>query len=144
MSKLRVLVTNNGTHPASKWADFAANDIIQITAQTPTTLMREALDFRGKLVGMLTKHHQTVIDDEKTLAQNGKVAAPKYAQQHVTTVVNEICDLVRGLSFERHFDQDHVRRHLADVCHRYFQTTRMVERQAYENEARAPKKKTKN
>jgi hypothetical protein len=146
MSKFRVLVTDNGKHPASKWAELAANDIIEISAQAPDTLMREAMLFRAALVAKLTEDHQKMMDHEQDLIKKGKhsLDLPYETEDHACKVVEDICKLAKGTSFAKHFDKPEVHAHLEFVCNRYFKSAKLVERQHYHTEkARAAAPSTK-
>lgn len=146
MTNLRVLVTNDGPHQARTWAELAADDIIKITAQAPSALMQQALNFRARLVEVLTRHHQHMIDDENAKIKRGCNAldSPFETEDHANKVAAEICTLAKGLSFESHFRQEHVRAHLFEVCNKYFSSAKLVQRQYFQSEkARAVKQTAK-
>jgi len=131
----KMMVTNEGKHPASKWAELAADDIVEISAQAPTTLMREAMAFRKGLVELLTHHHQVMIDHEMEEIKNGVDLNAHYeTEDHASNVVDLVCGLAKGSSFEAHFDQDHVKAHIEAVLNKYFKSAKLVERHHYHTE----------
>lgn len=136
MTNFKMMITADGKHPASKWAELAADEIIEISAEAPTTLMKEAMGFRAKLVEMMTKHIQKMVDHEQ-----GEIAAgrhhhdlPYKTEDHAEKVVKEIQALAAGSSFAHHFKQDHVRGHLEVVCNRNFKSAKLVERHHFHSE----------
>lgn len=133
MSNFKLLVTNEGKHPASKWAELAADDIVEISAQAPTTLMKEAMELRRTLIDLLTRHHQHMMDHEQAQIKAGKhdLDLPYETEEHADNVTDEICGLSQGTSFGEHFKQDHVRAYINGVCNKYFKSAKLVERHHY-------------
>ncbi len=134
--KFKILVTNEGKHPAYKWAELAADEIIEISEQAPETLVREAREFRENLVRLLTDHHQQMMDHEQAQIKDGKhqMHLPLETEEHAEKVVDQIRDIAKGKSFAKHFSQDHVREHLNTICNKYFKSAKLVERQHYHSE----------
>ena|SRR5258708_32550442 len=114
MTNFKMMITADGKHPPEKWAEIAADEIIEISAQAPTTLMKEAMEFRNKLHASLTKHVQYMQEHEQECIEDGKHDhdLPYETEGYAKKVVNEICKLAKGTSFEDHFNQSHVRAHL--------------------------------
>ena len=140
MTNFEMMITSEGKHPASKWADLAADEIIEISAEAPETKIREANEFRAKLVQAMTGHHQYMMNHEQAQIKAGKhdLDLPYETEDYADKVVDEICGLAKGTSFEAHFAQPHVRAHLTEVCNRNFKSAKLVERHHFHSE-RAPK-----
>lgn len=146
MTNFKMMITSEGKHPASKWAELAADEIVEISAEAPTTLMKEAMGFRSQLVALMTTHHQHMMDHEQEEITAGRhdLNLPYATEHHAIKAVEEICKLAKGMSFAEHFKQEHVRRHLEEVCNRNFKSAKLVERHHYHSEkAKAAAKKKK-
>lgn len=148
MTNFKMMITADGKHPPQKWADIATDEIIEISAQAPDALMKEAMDFRAKLHDSLTKHVQAMMDHEQECIDDGKhhLHLPYETEKYASKVVDEICNLAKGTNFEPHFDQPHVRAHLEGVCNRTFKSAKLVERHHFHSEkerAEAAGKKNK-
>lgn len=136
MTNFRMMITEEGKHPPEKWAQLAADEIIDISAKAPAALVREATEFRVKLVHMMTAHHRTMMEQEQRNIADGKHAMhlPYETEDYASEVVNEICKLAKGTSFEEHFKQDEVWSHLEAVCNRNFKSAMLVERHHFHSE----------
>lgn len=135
--QMKMMITPGGKHPAYKWAQYAADEIIDISAQAPETLLREAMDFRGRLANVLTGHHQFMMDDEQNQIKAGNTALdlPYVTEAYAKKVSAEICDqLAKGTSFANHFAQNHVGEWVEGICNKYFKSAKMVERQHFHTE----------
>lgn len=132
-----MLITPDGKHPARKWAEFAADEIVHVSEQAETTLVREAKEFRSKLIDSLEVHTQKMMDHEQDLIQEGKVSMdlPYDTTEYATEVRDEICGkMAKGTSFAKHFAQENVRAWVEGICNKYFQSAKMVERQHFHSE----------
>jgi hypothetical protein len=136
MTNFKLMITPEGKHPASKWADIAADEIIDISAEAPELKVKEAKEFRAKLHHMLTRHHQHMMDHEQDLIKGGDhhLDLPYDTEEHADKAVDEICKLAKGTSFEAHFAQPNVRAHLTEVCNRSFKSAKLVERHHFHSE----------
>lgn len=136
MTNFKMMITPEGKHPAAKWAELAADEIIDISSKAPSTLMSEAMDFRRKLVEMMTHHHQTAMDDEQAKIATGShdMNMPYETEVHALKVVDEIVGLAQNYSFAPHFKQDAVCAHLGEVCNRNFKSAKLVERSHFHSE----------
>jgi cobalamin biosynthesis Mg chelatase CobN len=133
MTNFRILITHDGKHPASKWADLAVDDIMEISADAPVATLREAKEFQHKLHSLFTKHHQYMMDHEESEIAAGRHALdlPYDTEDHAVKVVSEIRELAKGTNFSKHFDQPNVQEHLRNVCNHYFKSAKHVERQHF-------------
>lgn len=145
MTHPRMLITSGGKHPASKWAELAADEIVNISEQAPQILLREAREFRAKLIGMFTHHHQCVMDHEQEQIQAGNhhPDLPYETEDYAKKVRDEVCDLAIGSSFAEHFQQEHVRAWVEGICNKYFKSAKMVERQHFHTENNTASKNRK-
>jgi hypothetical protein len=136
MTNFKLMITADGKHPPEKWADVAADEIIEISAEAPQALMKEATEFRKKLYTSLTGYIKEMMDHEKTCIAEGKHALHLHyeTEDHAKKAVDEICDIAKGTNFEPHFNQPHVRDHLEAVCNRFFKSAKLVERQHFHSE----------
>lgn len=136
MTNFKMMITTDGKHPPEKWADIAADEIIEISAQAPTTLMKEALEFRDRLHTKLTKHVKDMQDHEQDMIKQGKHSLDLHyeTEECAKQAIDDVCDLAKGTSFETHFIQPHVRAHLEGVCNRTFKSAKLVERHHFHSE----------
>jgi len=141
----RMLITSGGKHPANKWAEHAADEIVSISEQAPQLLLREAREFRAKLIGLFTKHNQCMMDHEQEQIQAGKhhPDLPYETEDYASKVRDEVCGLAVGSSFAEHFQQEHVRAWVEGICNKYFKSVKMVERQHFHTENAATKNRKK-
>lgn len=136
MTNFKMMITVDGKHPPEKWADLAADEIIEISSEAPQALMKEAVTFRKKLYDTLTNHVQAMMDHENDMIAAGKhgLDLPYETEEYSHKVVDEICDLAKGTNFEGHFSQDQVRAHLEGVCNRTFKSAKLVERHHFHSD----------
>ncbi len=136
MSNFKLMITPTGKHPASKWGELAANEIIEISDDAPETRVQEAREFREKLIGMLTKHHQVMMDHEQKQIKEGKhdLNQPYETEEYSSKVVDEICDLAAGYSFAKYFESQDIHKNLETICNRNFKSAKLVERSHFHSE----------
>ncbi len=138
MTNFKMMITSTGKHPAEKWAELAADEIIEISDEAPETKVKEAKEFREKLIEMLAVHHQYMMDDEQKRIKAGKhdLNLPYETEEYTKKVVAEICDLAEGYSFEEYIVD--VREELEAVCNRNFKSAKLVERSHFHTEKDVP------
>jgi hypothetical protein len=136
MTNFKMMITADGKHPPEKWADVAADEIIEISAEAPQALIKEATEFRKKLYTSLTEHIKAMMDHEKVCIAKGHHDLNLHyeTEDYASMVVNEICDIAKGTNFESHFCLPHVHNHLEAVCNRIFKSAKLVERQHFHSE----------
>jgi hypothetical protein len=141
MTQMKMLITAGGKHPAHKWAELAADEIVDISEQAPETRIREAREFRTRLVDSLVHHHQMMMNHEQIEIRAGRhdLALPYETEAYAMQVRDEICGpLVEGTTFADHFKEDHVREWVEGICNKYFKSAKMVERQHFHSENAKP------
>lgn len=147
MTQLKMIVTSGGKHPASKWAELAADEIIHVSSQAPDALVREAQDFRARLVKEFTRHHQAMMDHEQAEIKAGRhdLSLPYQTEDYAKEVRESICGtLAKGTNFADHFQKQNVQEWVEGICNKYFKSAKMVERQHFHSEkAAAPINKKK-
>lgn len=133
MTNFRMLLTNEGPHPAAKWADVTVDDIMEIASTASGGLLKEATEFRDKLRALFARHHQTMIDHEKREIKQGRHTEHHayLTEDHAKVATGEVGALAKGTSFEGHFKQQHVKDHVEYVCNHYFKSAKHVERQHF-------------
>ena len=144
MTNFKMMITPEGKHPASKWAEIAADEILEISDNAPETKVREAKEFREKLVSSLTLHHQNMMDHEQSELSAGLTDPnlPYKTEDYAADVVDEIIDLAQGYSFSEHFEQPETHAYLTEVCNRNFKSAKLVERSHFNAEQPAIASKT--
>lgn len=132
---MHLMITDDGPHSAADWANVTADHIIQIASTAPEALMREAQEFRGKLVELLEGHHGAVQAAERSLLENRggasrlKSAATDDVQEHaLDDMADEIVTLAKPYSFGEHFARAETRAYVRDVLANHFATSMHIER----------------
>lgn len=104
---MQFMITNNGPHPADKWAQITTSailDLIQIDAQSHSPQAIEARlakeDLRPKLLRHFTDHHGAVQTDERKKAR--KVGATCDPSAHLEDIHSCVDELFAGTPFAEH------------------------------------------
>ncbi len=129
-----IMVTDGGPHPAEKWAQVTASQIVDIASTAPDVLLREAREFEAKLIQLLQRHHSLVQSHERSgLDTHGpeRLATDIDTSSHLGGAAREIIALAKGTSFEAHFAKPEVAAYLERVIHEHFHHSMHVERQWY-------------
>jgi hypothetical protein len=139
MTNFKMMITTTGKHPALKWAELAADEIIEISENAPTTKIQEAREFRNKLVSMLEVNHQEMMDHEQDEIKAGRhdMNLPYKTEKYAEKVVKKICALTKGYSFEEHFVTPETHQFLETVLNRNFKSAKLVERSHFHSEKAA-------
>src|SRR5678815_5186253 len=118
MANFKMIITTTGKHPPEKWAELAADEIIEISGEASATKVKEAKDFRVKLVEMLTDHHQYMMDHEQEQIVDGKcdLNLPYETEEYAEQVAGDICVLTKSYSFEEYFKRSDIRVNLEIIC----------------------------
>lgn len=126
-----VMITNGGPHPAEKWAQVTADQIIDIGSTAKGALLTEAHTFRTMIVQTLADHHTKVQTHERgqlESAGDDHLGTALDPTAHIAGAVDEIIEATKGTSFEAHFAQPHVREYLERVLGSHFATSMHIER----------------
>lgn len=130
MSGIRFLVTNNGVHPPEKWAEIITDDLMEISANAPDALLREANQFRQNLLAMFTEQVAKAQACEKEHCKHEKVdeLLPYDTDDHVEETFGRLLEIAGTTSFATHFEQPHVVEHVRKVINQKLSSAMRVER----------------
>jgi hypothetical protein len=124
MAGPRILITNGGLHPASKWADIIADDLIEIDPSTPDSPEKlAARKLRMDIVAAITP----LIEDCQKAEREGRHDHKLNADPHVADIQKAINALIGKTSFKAHFKQEHVQGHMANRCGQHLRTAMHIE-----------------
>jgi hypothetical protein len=125
------LITNGGTHDASKWAAATASQIIQIAADASGEQAIAGRKLELRLLDILETYHGKVQDEEKGHLERVGAAYYETPLGHddcVEACFQEILAASKGTLFESHFAREDVQNHVKEVVHRDFATVQEIER----------------
>jgi hypothetical protein len=148
MTNFKVMITAEGKHPPEKWAELISDEIVDISADAEETKMKEAMNFKGEIAAALVKHVRAMTDHEQEQIQAGNhdLDLPYETEDYAADVVDEICGLAKGKSFEAHFQKPDIQVRLSACINRNFKSAKLVERHHFHSEkalAAAPTTKKK-
>ena len=127
-------VTHGGPHPASFYAGYVLNDIIQIAPTAEGKLAEEGEKVRAKLAVHLLEVFGNIQEDERSaLDVRGSewLYTPLTNPNEVATIAMRLLAIPDGSIHELHFKQDHVKVHVQNVIGHQIATMRDVERKWY-------------
>ncbi len=125
------MITNGGPHPPEKWASVTASQIIDIAASAPETLLRDARAFQAKIEGLLTEHHRSVQESERTAlntAGTDHLAADMDTSYHIPDALDDLVAAAKGTSFHGHFAKPEVQDYLRRLLHEHMHHIMLIER----------------
>lgn len=126
----RILITNNGPHPAEKWAMATAQAVFDTSALVLGDHSIAAQKFQLSIAEILQPHHTQLQTDEQTkLVANADyintvLTADDYADRAMTDIVN----LSKGSPWEVHFANENVQTEAKKVIASHLMTSQHVER----------------
>lgn len=127
----RILITNNGTHSAEKWAMTSAEMIFPLD---DSHLVGEGLiaaqKFQTSLAELLSGHHKAVIDEEQSsLHANAEhFATPRDGSHFLDHALSDIVEAAAGTPWEKHFAHLEVQEAVRGVLQNHVDTMQHVER----------------
>lgn len=126
----RILVTNNGPHPAEKWAMATAQAIFDTSALVSGDHSIAAQKFQLSIAEALQPHHQQLQTDEQTklVADADYINSPLAADDYADKVMADVVSLSKGSPWEVHFANGDVQREAKKVIANHFMTSQHVER----------------
>jgi hypothetical protein len=125
------MITNGGPHPPEKWASVTAQKIIDISANAPDALYREARAFQAKIEELLVGHHRLAQEHERVaLATEGpdRLVTELDTGAYVPDALDDILAAARGTSFAAHFAKPETQVYLARVLREHTHSIMHVER----------------
>lgn len=126
----RILVTNNGPHPAEKWAMATAQAIFDTSALVSGDHSIAAQKFQLSIAEALQPHHQQLQSDEQTklVADPDYINTPLEASAYAEKVMNDVVGLSKGSPWEAHFARTDVQEEAKKVIADHMMTSQHVER----------------
>jgi hypothetical protein len=128
------MITNGGPHPPEKWASVTAQKIIDISANAPDALYREARAFQAKIEELLVGHHRLAQEHERAaLATAGttRLVADIDTSGHVPDALDDVLAAARGTSFAAHFAVPRVQQYVERVLHEHTHDIMYLERSCH-------------
>lgn len=131
-----MLVTNNGKHPASKWAEMAANELIDIGSQSPEALIKEAEVLKKTATDIFERHHQVMMNHEQANIADGKhdMDLPYESEAQAKLATSEIVVAAKSTSFTNYFNRADIQAAIEKLCNHYFKSAMHVERKHFHSE----------
>jgi hypothetical protein len=129
--QIGVMTTDHGPHPAEKWAEQTAAQIVQISETAPEAKLAEAREFQRKVTAALTGHHQLVQDRERDhLRTKGAARHADHLDpsEHLDDAIDAIVAAAKGTSFAAHFARPEVLGYLRQTVGGHFATAMHIER----------------
>lgn len=128
--QLTVMVTHGGPHPAEKWADRTANDIVQIADDVADDIKAAAYALRAELIAVLMGEHARVQEEERRcLADDHEHLVTKLdPAEHAARAVEKVLDKGMASSWGEHFKRPEVRHHVHQTLHQHFGSSMDIER----------------
>ena len=120
----RVMITDGGPHPASKWAVMTASQIIQIEG-----IATDAQELEKKIVSVLEAEHATVqLYERRKLKDKTYRKAPIDPSPYIDQAFNAVIQQADGTRFETHFAKPDVQEYIRTVLGNHFATSMDIER----------------
>lgn len=126
--------THGGPHPASFYAGYVLNDIIQIAPTAEGQSADEGMVLRGKMASHILESFSNMQEDERSaLDVRGSewLHTPLTNPNEVSTMALRLIQLSEGSVHELHFKQEHVKVHIQNILGHQIATLRDVERKWY-------------
>lgn len=129
-----VLITNGGSHPAEKWAEATAAQLIRIGESASPEALTGGRKLEVAIIDILEGHHRSNQSGE--VAKLEEHGPDRYVHdidpnEHVdiVAVAQSIFDAAKGTQFSTHFERPEVQQYVRDVLASHFATAQDVERQ---------------
>lgn len=135
--KVGILTTNGGPHPAEKWAEQTAAQIVDVIQIEPNSLAFDALTnqknaFETEIAAALTDTHETVQQHEKAAINEHGFARLSHDITPEETHINEAVGHVQAIAdtklFGPHFHKPEVVEFLRHTIGSHFATAKHIER----------------
>jgi hypothetical protein len=101
----RLMVTNNGPHPAEAWAQVTAEHLAPLGPDVTGHRRLKALELQAKIANAIEEHHQSVQDTEraKLAADTDHIMVPPDASAHLDAGIAAIQAAAKGTEWEANF-----------------------------------------
>lgn len=118
-----IMITNGGTHPARKWAEVIANELVDVADNAPQEMHIAGAQLREFIMDAVTPY----IEHAQDLKLDGHHDIPDVADLHVEQMITSIKEAAAKTAFGAHFDQDHVLEYMLDRLGLHTRTALMNE-----------------
>jgi hypothetical protein len=131
---MHILATNDGPHPAEKWAHITTTEIlslIEIEHGAKPSAKIDKMELEVKLLRVLSAGHQRMMNFEReAISHDGDVrlAAALHEPEIVNDVVSEIVKAAGSTMFSEHFRSNSVTAFLHEVVANHFASSIHIER----------------
>lgn len=102
------MITNGGTHPASKWAEVSADQLIKIAPGAASAALR----FKASVIEVLTKVYGAAQKGEVLELDadgDGRLGSPLDPGEYADDGLAAVVAAAKGTPYEAHFAQEEVR-----------------------------------
>ena len=130
---MQILATDNGPHPAEKWAHVTTQEIlamIEIAEGAPPSASIDKMEFEVRLLRVLAEGHRRIQEVERSaLADSHDRLLEKLQDQNIANeTVSNIVKASSGTMFADHFRKNSTSAHLHEVVTNHFASSMHVER----------------
>jgi hypothetical protein len=123
MAQMRLLITDNGTHPPEKWAEVIADDLIQIEPTASAESAQAGLALRHAMIAELIP----VFADAQAAEREGRHGQECHCSPHVDALSEAVKRAANKSPFGKHFRQPHVLERIRTVCGIHTETAMQIE-----------------
>lgn len=126
----RLMITNNGPHPAELWAQATAEHIAPIAPEVTGKRRIAAMALQAAIMEALQPHYDDAQSKErdKLTADTDYVMSDLDASDHVKAAVTSIQGAAKDTDWEAHFQRPEVVDMISGIMMTHFHTAQMVER----------------
>jgi hypothetical protein len=127
-----VMITNGGPHPAYKWAELSASEIIQVSKDADSDVARVGRRLELKFIDILEDFHQNVIAAEKAQLDedgDGRLESPIDGKEHdAESLIEDLQAAAADTPFADHFKQEFVKQNIRNVVAHHAANIMAIER----------------
>ena len=134
--KVKVMITNGGTHPPEKWAEQTAEQLVDVIQIEPTypnyeVALQDKNVLKGKLMEAMVKHHGNVQDRERDqLKASSERLTHDLAphQSHLEETLADVNAVFQASQFSAHFAKPEVQQFVRSTIASHFASAMHIER----------------
>lgn len=123
MAQMRLLITDNGTHPPEKWAEVIADDLIEISPNATAESLSAGQALRHSIIAELIP----VITEAQEAEKDGRHGKSCHCWPHMDAAKLAIKRATDRSQYREHFKQAKVRDRIHEVCGIHLTTAMKVE-----------------
>jgi len=128
----KIMITNGGPHPAEKWAELSASEIIVIAEGADSDSARAGRRLELKFIDIFEEYHKQVQAAERAHLDadgDGRLESPLDGKEHDPEEVVAACvEAAKGTPFEAHFLREDVQNRIRTVATHHAALSMDVER----------------